>query len=69
MCNYYDLLEIYSNIAALRQWVIATIKKNSDEDEIEGIDDEKFYAAFDNDDGDNEENSNDAAENVNDENL
>ena len=49
LCNYYDLVEIYSNVASLRSWIRKTIKNNSDNEEIQGIDNEEFYAAYDND--------------------
>lgn len=49
-CNIYGQVEVYANAASLRQWVIDTIKKSSNEDEMEGIDDDDFYKAFDEDD-------------------
>lgn len=36
-CNMFGNPEVYSNIAAYRDWIIETVKKNSNEEEMEGI--------------------------------
>lgn len=45
-CNVFNTIDVYANITTLRQWIFETIKHNSLEDEMEGIDDDDFYRAF-----------------------
>lgn len=36
-CNMFGTPEVYSNIAAYKDWIINTVKNNSNRDEMEGI--------------------------------
>lgn len=45
-CSFQHSYDLYSDAAILRDWVLDTIKNNSNNVEMEGIDDDEFYAAF-----------------------
>ena len=36
-CNYHGVPDLYTDVSALRQWIEDTIKKNSNEEEMEGL--------------------------------
>lgn len=38
-CNYFGLIDLYSDVTSFRQWIFQKIKQNSNEEEMEGIDD------------------------------
>lgn len=50
VCNRLNKLEVYSNIAPLRKWILENIKRNSNKDENELIDDDEYFKANDNSD-------------------